>query len=356
FMFILLSIFHGRPDILVALFNILGLRHILRYEKSGKEGEFLKACVFAALSVLTHEVGLLFVASIVVLVVKWNFGNLKRMGLYLAKLASVVAIVLMPWLIYVFSNLNVAISQISWLLGRHGSILDVVRDEIIRYNWLFTTNNYASAPWYLVVFAILAYGIWKKGLNAISIVILTHIILLFFVGNKATYYVFAFAPILAIFAAREIANLREGIWITIANAAILALIGTSIILLAAFALVVSPTYNYYILNSYLDENYKEKVIAQPAFYFAMENRMYSAYAIYNRMDNEEKLDEILGKVGAKTLLYDPENLDASSPGEFKEMIKNRGKLIEIVCIENNILLKNSICKNSRFRVEIYRLE
>ncbi|MBI5224911.1 glycosyltransferase family 39 protein [Candidatus Micrarchaeota archaeon] len=355
FMFVLLSIFHGRPDILVALFNLLSLRHILRYEKTKKEGEFLKASLFAALSVLTHEIGLLFVASIAVLVVKWNFGNFKRMGLYLAKLFSVVAIVLMPWLIYVFSNLNVAISQISWLLGRHGSILDVLRDEFVRYYWLFTTNNYASAPWYLVVFAIFAYGIWKRGLDAISIVVLTHIALLFFVGNKATYYVFAFAPLLAIFAGREIANLRKGIRKTIANGTVLVLIGASVILLAAYSVVVSQTYNYYLLNSYLDENYKEKVIAQPAFYFAMGNRMYSAYAIYNRMENGEKLDEILRSVGAKTLFYDPENLDASSPAEFKEMIKEKGALIEIVCVENGILLKNSVCENSRFRMEIYKL-
>lgn len=356
FMYLLHGVFHGRPDPLVGLLNLISMKYLLEYSSTRAKKAFLLSAFFASLSALTHELGLLMVATVAIVLVKENgMKDLLRTLLQLVKMAAIFIAVFIPYLLYASMQPAIFSEQVGWLLGRHGSIQNVIQDEVIRYYWAFTTNSGAMAPWFAFFMALMIFTAIRRDFSPIPLAIFMHLFLMFFIGNKATYYYIAIVPLAALLAGKIFSEISmDEMKSRIAIGAVLLTFLSSIALFGYFALKVSPQFDFFALNSALASEKYGMVVAQPAYYYAMQGRMYSAYAIFNRIDRGESLPSVISQLKPGAFYYDPLNLEASSPPEFKQYLLEETALVKIVCARNGRVYYDADCKDDKYRVEIYK--
>ncbi len=352
------SIFHNRPETLVGISNLISAYWIIKYSSSGSWRHAAAAAAFAALSFLLHPIGALMIASVFAMILINHRKHRHPTTVKNMVLAAIVAIfILLPWVIYASEDIEAFNTQWQWTSSKGTTLEKTIASEYVRYEWLLTTNNGVKVPLFLMLLFTIGLYLRSRELKSAATIIALHIILFVFVASKTTSYFDVITPLMAVYLAGEI--IRNVSDMKIRCSALALVLGSSafsIAALAGYTLMMSPDFNFPDTFNYLSEKNYSKVIAQPAYYYAFGERMYSSEAIVSRLNGGETLAGILTDVDADYYIYDPIVQEVSLPPEMKPLLA-QSKLQETICVKGRILIaSNEECASNRFRVEIYRLK
>ncbi|MCK5233726.1 MAG: glycosyltransferase family 39 protein, partial [Candidatus Aenigmarchaeota archaeon] len=308
-LYITFALYGNRPDVLLGVWTLLAL---LAYFKGLKDSRFfVLAGVFCALSLSSHIVGCLMFASLLIVHLmenKWKLNSSVRKALLLISLGFFIGMI--PQAAYAAQDIDLFIEQ-RWM-NTEGNLAESVLSETERLSGMFLHKSMVFVSILFLLGLYYAGHIRKtdKYARIFLFIILFHTVLFIFVTHKSPRYYSSVIPLFTILAAKMLNDLFD-------RKKLAKIAGCFFVLMFLFGIgnyfasvvLMYHTNNYYSLDQYMEQKYLGEeegrvVIAQPAFFFMFQDKMYAYKTIFHRMTHGESFESLIAELNPKYVVYD----------------------------------------------------